>query len=305
MAEDEKKAPKAPKAPKGMKSQAQSGSDRGVGSAEHRKAPEKSKLQKNGPKHLHETDEDTKKRIKAKRQKRKGNILSDIAVSPVSSLLRKPASNAILLAGMAVPLMLMSVAVTPMGVMACAGFAAYSGAFYLGGLATNVFQRRKERRLEEESKQKKKQKKAKKNNGPEGDGQKQKPSNDPEPGAKPKVKGQDRDGQEAKVAPKDGPSSKPASMKGSELPKGEKPYWHRRAPKAVEDEEKRARRAKKADARRVDEFLATPNTARSAPESIGGGALTSGGKPAVAPVTPPSAAREKRKGVGFGMGGRK
>lgn len=143
----------------------------------------------------------------------------------------------------------------------------------------------------EEKEEKKKQKKAKKNKGPEGDGQKQKqkPSNDRKPGAKPKVKGQDSDGQKAKVAPKDGPASKPESMDGSELPKDKKPYWSRSAPKAV----KRAGKAKKADAKRAakadkaraeearklaEGYLATENTARSAPESFGGGVLK-GDKP--------------------------
>lgn len=121
---------------------------------------------------------------------------------------------------------------------------------------------------EEKKKQKKAKKLAKKNNGPKGDGQKQKqkPGNGPKPGAKPKVKSQGRDGQKAKVAPKDGPSSKPASdqakpesMDRSYLTGDDAKTFYNgptRQKERIEKEGAKAkRRLEKENAKKVDAFL--------------------------------------------------
>jgi hypothetical protein len=156
------------------------------------------------------------------------------------------------------------------------------------------------------------EKKSKKKSGPEGDGQKQKPGNEPKPGAKPKVKGQDRDGQEAKTAPKGTPASgqaKPESMDKSYLTGGKARVFYNGPTRQKKRIAKAAARRTSAE---VDEFLATPNTARSAPGPIDGGALKGGGKPAAAKKQPEviitsadGVVRDKRRGVRFGMGGRK
>ena len=165
----------------------------------------------------------------------------------------------------------------------------------------------------EEKEEKKKQKKVKKNSGPEGEGQKQKqkPSNDPKPGAKPKVKGQDRDGQEAKAA---SGQAKPESMDKSHLTGDEAQAFYngptRQKQRIAEAEKKRAAKADKAraeEARKLAEgYLATENKARMPVESFDGGALKGGGgkpkQPEVIITSADGVVREKRRGVGFGIG---